>query len=561
MGNKKYHTIQDFVKEVESKGVAFISLLDKEGNKIHKIPTIRDKVQIECNECHNISTQTVRYVSSHDVICSFCKKRKKRSDLKTFEEFQELLKQEGWEIIDGEDKYENTKSILNAICSNGHQTKTSWNKFEQNHRCKECSKQKQRKHTIESVKKEFEEKGMKLLSTEYIANDRNLRYICKCGREKEITYNNFTKRISGCNNCTKRYIPDQIHDIFEENGCYIISIGEKQTVENELNNYISSKKDFFFLWNPEFVLNSTYMAYICSCSTLHYSTWRLFKKGARCPKCTRKKIENTCLEIYGFINAAKSPQVKAKIVATFQERYGVNAAMQLQEFVDKAKETNKKNHGGVHNLTLPEIRKMSKEAYFFLYGEKFGFYEPHQKKARDITREKYGEDYFLKTERCKEIMFAKYGQEYFANSQKFKEIMMKKYGVEHALHNPDLFEKAMRNAFHIKSYIMPSGKICEIQGYENYALDLLLKQGYKDDDIVTGKKVPRISYTFEDKPRIYYPDIYIKSTKTLIEVKSIWTLELNYDKNITKFQSASLSFNFVLWVFSNKGELIKEENF
>ncbi|MCK9574833.1 MAG: hypothetical protein WC979_02740 [Candidatus Pacearchaeota archaeon] len=103
-------------------------------------------------------------------------------------------------------------------------------------------------------------------------------------------------------------------------------------------------------------------------------------------------------------------------------------------------------------------------------------------------------------------------------------------------------------------FILPSGTIVKLQGYEPRALRELLET-YHESDIVIGVKemnsvIGTISYLFESKERTYYPDFYIKSTNTIIEVKSTWTFESEKEKNIAKEQSClskGFAFKFIIY--------------
>ena len=57
--------------------------------------------------------------------------------------------------------------------------------------------------------------------------------------------------------------------------------------------------------------------------------------------------------------------------------------------------------------------------------------------------------------------------------------------------------------------------------------------------------VGKIQYIFKNTKRTYYHDFYIKSTNTIIEVKSQWTFDKWKEKNLAK-QKACLEqgFNF-----------------
>ena len=91
-----------------------------------------------------------------------------------------------------------------------------------------------------------------------------------------------------------------------------------------------------------------------------------------------------------------------------------------------------------------------------------------------------------------------------------------------------------KNKFGYKKYTLPSGKIINYQGYENYALDELLIL-FNENDIQNERfKIPIIKYTFKNKEYNYYPDIYIESENKIIEVKSDWTYKNNIIKNTIK---------------------------
>ena len=111
-----------------------------------------------------------------------------------------------------------------------------------------------------------------------------------------------------------------------------------------------------------------------------------------------------------------------------------------------------------------------------------------------------------------------------------------------------------------KQYILPSGKIIDYQGYENFALiELLFIEKICEDEIITSRKlVPEIWYNDKNgKRRRHYVDFYIKSQNRCIEVKSTWT---NQDKNsvFEKQKSAKdLGFIYDIWIFDKNGDKIE----
>lgn len=108
---------------------------------------------------------------------------------------------------------------------------------------------------------------------------------------------------------------------------------------------------------------------------------------------------------------------------------------------------------------------------------------------------------------------------------------------------------------------MPSGNIINVQGYESYALNELIKI-YDESDIITNRKeIPRISYKIEDKQKYYFPDIYIKSINKIIEVKSIWTYKCKEDKIQKKSNATKLAgYDYEIWIYDKKGNKIIEKN-
>lgn len=110
-----------------------------------------------------------------------------------------------------------------------------------------------------------------------------------------------------------------------------------------------------------------------------------------------------------------------------------------------------------------------------------------------------------------------------------------------------------------KSFVFPSGRMVWVQGYEPFALNLLLRNGIHERYIVVGKQhVPVIRYIDEkDKQRKHFPDIYISSLDKLIEVKSQFTFEKNVERNMAKKKGAELlGYKYQIWILNQHGKLI-----
>jgi len=178
-------------------------------------------------------------------------------------------------------------------------------------------------------------------------------------------------------------------------------------------------------------------------------------------------------------------------------------------------------------------------------------------------------DYFLRQspeiqDKMKENNLLKYGVPFVLQVKAIRDkgiqTNIKKYGYYHHMHNAEEAEKCSKKAYKLKEYILPSGKIIKLQGYENYALDELLEIEEISEEKIFNKKpeVPAIWY-YDDigKKHRYYVDFYIPSQNRCIEVKSTWTYKINKNKIAMTQQAVIVSgYNFEVWVYNAKGEKI-----
>ena len=322
----------------------------------------------------------------------------------------------------------------------------------------------------------------------------------------------------------------------------------------------------------------------------------LYQSGGYCKKCTEKnRIENikknnlekygvewtsqlesvkekfkkTSLGRYGYDNVAKAPEIKEKIKETFREKYGYDSVFQSEKIKEAIRQTNLKKYGSDHIFKVPEIREKVRQTFL----AKYGYDNPQkcpeiQEKTRQTNIERYGTEYISQNEEIKEkiketnlrVRGVEYptqceevkervrqtnlrvrGVEYSSQSQeikdKIKENNLKKYGTEYPCQNPEIMERSQKYRFY--DFIFPSGNKVKVQGYEKYALRDLLEDGYDEKDIAVSKReVPKIAYIYEDKQRYHFPDFFIPKENKIIEVKSTWTLDVQYDKVMAKMASA-----------------------
>lgn len=159
-------------------------------------------------------------------------------------------------------------------------------------------------------------------------------------------------------------------------------------------------------------------------------------------------------------------------------------------------------------------------------------------------------------EKSKATSNLNYGTDHPQQSLEIKERnkknCIKKYGVEYLAHVPEIHNK--QHNYRFKNYVMPSGEIRKIQGYENLALDELIKQ--HTENVITTKRVG-IKYIFQEKTHYYYPDIILEiDRRKIIEVKSHHTMyyKHHYLKNLAKRRGCiEQNYDFEFWIYDKKG--------
>lgn len=187
--------------------------------------------------------------------------------------------------------------------------------------------------------------------------------------------------------------------------------------------------------------------------------------------------------------------------------------------------------------------------------------------ASDFSLSKYcskcGQHYSPeRSEAIKKTCIARYGAESHLSKntiirKKITKSVRDRYGVDNVF-QLDTVKKLCNhhNSFKRKEYIFPSGRTEHIQGYEHFAINLLLEQGIREDDILTSNDCPSIHY--ENRNRIYFPDLLIKSQNRLIEVKSPFTYSINTNEIQTKQEaSKSEGYSHEIWVIDKIGKILE----
>lgn len=245
--------------------------------------------------------------------------------------------------------------------------------------------------------------------------------------------------------------------------------------------------------------------FVCNCGKC--ATKKLInikKHGAFCEPCQdiheRKQSIETNMNIRGVPHPSNDPTVMAKIKSTNIEIYGFEYATQSEKVKQKTRDTCQRNWGVDAPMQSPIV----------------------QETARNNNQLRYNEN--------------------------------------HPMHVAEIAERSSKNAYKSYGYGFPSGRIDKIQGYERFALDELLSRNHPEDDIITEcSKVPDIRWYDENgKEHRYYVDIYLKSLKFCIEVKSLYTAEQK-GKDIFLKQNAvkEAGYRCEIWIYDGKGNMVK----
>lgn len=260
-------------------------------------------------------------------------------------------------------------------------------------------------------------------------------------------------------------------------------------------------------------------------------------------KDIQKKIKKTCLEKYGVTNGGASEQSHEKYKNTNMKKYGVKYTWQSEEIKNKIKQTNLELYGVDNPLKSEEIKNKVKQTNLERYGTEWGLgNEEIQKQISKTNIKRYGG---VRPSCSKEIVekqritsFEKFGGRWFTQTD------------EHHKCN-----------YQFKDYIFPSGKIIQVQGYENRALDLLVET-YNENNIIASDNEIKITLgeiwykTADGKDHRYYPDIYLKYVHKIIEVKSVYTYYKNKDINELKAKACiDLGYSFEFWIFDPKHDM------
>lgn len=199
-------------------------------------------------------------------------------------------------------------------------------------------------------------------------------------------------------------------------------------------------------------------------------------------------------------------------------------------------------------------------------------YEKRQENMKKTCKERYGDENAMRVpafeKKRQETCMKRYG---VSNPSKLETVQAKvkatyktRTGYDHPSHNPEHVLKNLSSCFRKKEFSMPSGSVFICQGYEPLVLKMILSEGFEEEDIFApSSRGITIPYRFEDKNRVYNPDIFIESQNILVEVKSEWTFDVGgtcerkRKENLKKLSACrEQGFNTRLYIFDGNEKLV-----
>lgn len=234
----------------------------------------------------------------------------------------------------------------------------------------------------------------------------------------------------------------------------------------------------------------------------------------------KKQKEQTCIKNHGVPYAVQSSIIQEQIVKTSNQNWGTNRPTQNKELLEIIAENNEKKTGFRNPFLNPDVKKKIEETNI----KNLGCSNP------------------FRSEKIKD---------------KIKQTNISIYGYSNPMKNSVIQKKAFTTGCRLKDYILPSGKVIQYMGYENYALDDLTKE--IDETDIENKHLPVFDYIKPDGTNhTYLPDIFIISQNKFIEVKSTYTITQDIDVIFLKQKSVKeLGYECEIWVYNEKGEKVE----
>lgn len=357
---------------------------------------------------------------------------------------------------------------------------------------------------------------------------------------------------------TRRFLIDLVN-IVEDDSNLLNFVLKKTKFLNDSYKNISISQRMYHIW---FKIFKVHLCEICNnpARFIHKTSFsKILEKNYSCTcenrECQKKynyiSTLSSLKKIYGddITNFSQTKEWRNKVKKTNNEKYGCDWQVQSDNFKIKAQKTWIKKYNVDCPLKSKVLREKGYKTNFKKYGCKIGRWNPEiAKQTQETNIKKYGFIHPLQSDIIQ---------------NKIKQTSLIKYGVEH--YQQSSFAKLAGYKWY--NYTLPSGRIVEIQGYENIFLDEYFKNGGYEDNILINNndisdKIGIIYYynIDDNKKHRYFPDFYLIKENTIVEVKSTWTYKASIHINKLKEQACiNKGLNFIYKIYNSKKEIINIE--
>ena len=199
----------------------------------------------------------------------------------------------------------------------------------------------------------------------------------------------------------------------------------------------------------------------------------------------QNKMKETSIKKWGYEYPSQSPKFRVQVIQTCNEKYGCDNISQVNEIIEKKKQTKLKRYGdtGYHN-----IEKM-KQTNLQRYGcESVFSNESVKNKIQETIRKIYGVDNPFQSEIIKD---------------KIKQTNIRLYNCEHNMQSEKVREKAYKTKKKNKTF-----------NSSHIEMELTKWFEYNNIDILTQYKCDRYPYMC---------DFYLPKYDLFIEIQGSWT--------------------------------------
>lgn len=224
---------------------------------------------------------------------------------------------------------------------------------------------------------------------------------------------------------------------------------------------------------------------------------------------------------------------------------GIRTFSEVKQLMDKR---NYKNIPDVDIVnTYLNFKKVNKTANFYHISQKRVLHVLHKYNVVKKSRKYISEDEIKKLYHDKKLSMRQVAISLNISKTKLNSLF-KKYNI----HIRD-------DAYLRKKYILPSGKIVFIQGYEPKFLDFVFNNNiFQEEDICFKPNI--INYIDENgHQRKYIPDFYISKFNLIIEIKSSWILKIQNENRVKckEIYTKKEGYNFTIIIDNDFTSFLK----